>query len=590
MPEYFEDEFVIKSRDGRRKLKFNLGITNLLDYFFELFPNGRKSELATKGDIIEQKNVEIQDWNTTGGETGGILGRLKWNSTDKTLDLGVGDGSVTLQLGQELHTYCINKTGADIPNFSVVRISGSMPDNGVQRPSITLAQANSFPNSETTYGVTTQAIPHNSSGMVTTYGLVRDVDTQPFTEGEVLYLSPTEAGKLVNTSPQSPNFRVPVALCVKKHPLTGTILVDVHRSIPLSSLTGDTLITNPTNGQVLKYDGTKWVNGTLSETLTLNNLSDVSIIAPTEGDTLIYAGGNWENTEGAMFKSTYDTNGDGRVNTAELLQTSGDPDAWSSISITDNFAQRPTFDGNNIFTGTNTYNAGANISTQGASITIVNGDLNVEEVNNIVAGNGTLITPTELSYIGGVTSNIQTQISSKSPIVSPTFTGNVVLPSTTTIGLISSTEIANLNNSTSNIQDQLDVITEYEQVSLAKLATQNTFSSTNTFNGSTILNLLTLLKFVKTSITASGNLPTNGNFFSLNTGGTTTTLLTGTDGRLVILYKNFSGAGNVTISGHINGVAATNIVLTTQYDFAILISSNTTWVKLICKIGGAISV
>ena len=47
-------------------------------------------------------------------------------------------------------------------------------------------------------------------------------------------------------------------------------------------------------------------------------------------------------------------------------------------------------------------------------------------------------------------------LSSYAPIASPTFTGTVVLPSTTSIGTVSSTEIGYLDNVTSSIQTQLD--------------------------------------------------------------------------------------------------------------------------------------
>ncbi len=358
MPEYYEDEFVIKSRDGRRKLKFNLGITNLLDYFFELFPNGKKNEIATKADIINQVNVDTIDYDTTGGEAGGILGRLKWNNQDKTLDLGVSDGNVTLQLGQELHTPVLNKSGATILNFKVVRLVNSMPEQGGnQRVTIELAQANSVANSETTYGITTQDILNNELGFVMTYGLINNVDTQEFDEGAVLYLSSTTAGEMTQTSPITPNFGIPVAICVRKHPIIGEVLVNVRRAVSMNTLTGDTLITSPTSGQVIKYDGSKWVNGTLSESITLNNLSDVVITGVTDGDVLQYAGGNWENSEGgAMFKNVYDTNGDGKVDTAEALQTSGDPDLYTSTNLTTKLNNRALINGNNIYTNsTNTY-------------------------------------------------------------------------------------------------------------------------------------------------------------------------------------------------------------------------------------------
>jgi uncharacterized protein YoxC len=68
--------------------------------------------------------------------------------------------------------------------------------------------------------------------------------------------------------------------------------------------------------------------------------------------------------------------------------------------------------------------------------------------------------------LDGVTSNVQDQIDSKlatsvasttyAPLEGPTFTGTVVLPSTTSIGTVDSTELGYLNDVTSNIQTQLN--------------------------------------------------------------------------------------------------------------------------------------
>jgi hypothetical protein len=66
------------------------------------------------------------------------------------------------------------------------------------------------------------------------------------------------------------------------------------------------------------------------------------------------------------------------------------------------------------------------------------------------------VSNTEIQYLDGVTSAIQTQINTKSPSASPTFTGNVVLPSTTVIGDVDATEIGYLNGVSSSIQTQLD--------------------------------------------------------------------------------------------------------------------------------------
>jgi hypothetical protein len=67
---------------------------------------------------------------------------------------------------------------------------------------------------------------------------------------------------------------------------------------------------------------------------------------------------------------------------------------------------------------------------------------------------------TELTYVKGVTSAIQTQINTKAPTASPTFTGTVTIPTPFTLGAVSvtptGTELNFVDGVTSNIQTQLD--------------------------------------------------------------------------------------------------------------------------------------
>lgn len=67
------------------------------------------------------------------------------------------------------------------------------------------------------------------------------------------------------------------------------------------------------------------------------------------------------------------------------------------------------------------------------------------------------VSATEIGYLDGVTSALQTQLNLKAPLADPTFTGTVVLPSTTSIGTVSATEISYLDGVTSAIQTQMDL-------------------------------------------------------------------------------------------------------------------------------------
>lgn len=70
-----------------------------------------------------------------------------------------------------------------------------------------------------------------------------------------------------------------------------------------------------------------------------------------------------------------------------------------------------------------------------------------------------------------------TTLATKAPLASPTFTGTVVLPSTTSIGTVSNTEIGYLDGVTSALQTQID----------AKQATLVSGTNIKSVNGTSIL-------------------------------------------------------------------------------------------------------
>jgi len=143
---------------------------------------------------IPSADITTADFNSA-GNTGG---ELSWNNQEKTLDLVTG-ANTTIQVGQELVLYAVNKSGATIPNGSVVSIGGSQGN----KPTIVLSQADTVANARKTIGITTESISNNSSGFVTLNGKVRDLvlDDGTYTEGEVVYLSSTLAGGITNVQP-----------------------------------------------------------------------------------------------------------------------------------------------------------------------------------------------------------------------------------------------------------------------------------------------------------------------------------------------------------------------------------------------------
>ena len=118
-----------------------------------------------------------------------------------------------------------NNTGATIPNGSVVYISGAIGQNST----VALTQANALPTSEI-IGIATHDIANNTVGKICVFGLVNDLNTSSFTDGQMLYLSATVAGGLTSTIPTSPNFVVALGVVEHAHPTQGKILVKPQRA------------------------------------------------------------------------------------------------------------------------------------------------------------------------------------------------------------------------------------------------------------------------------------------------------------------------------------------------------------------------
>lgn len=184
------------------------------------------------------------------------VGEARWNTADGTLDLQISE-NVTLQLGQEQNKRFRNNTEATIVNGSAVYITGSTGTFAT----MSLAQANVESTSSVVIGVTTEDVAKNKEGYVTTFGLVRDIDTSALTEGAAVWLSPSTPGALTTTKPSAPNHLVLIGYCIRSHPKLGSVFVKVQNGYEIEEL-HNVQITNPQNGDVLKYNATTkvWYN------------------------------------------------------------------------------------------------------------------------------------------------------------------------------------------------------------------------------------------------------------------------------------------------------------------------------------------
>lgn len=255
---------------------------------------------STTGKLIQNSTVTVSDagdmagvnslsspdyiqFDTTATATGAV-GRLKWNDTDGTLDLGLKGGNVTLQLGQEQVVRVVNDDTVTLTDGMVVYVSGANGTNILVKRAISSSEMASA----STLGVITESISVNGHGFITTFGNVRGLNTSAFTAGDILYLSPTTAGVFTNVKPSAPNHMVVVGYCTKVSAGSGEIFVKIDNGYELDEL-HNVKITSPTAGDLLIYDQTAgyWENAKLTagSNITITN-ADGSITIASSGSGL----------------------------------------------------------------------------------------------------------------------------------------------------------------------------------------------------------------------------------------------------------------------------------------------------------------
>lgn len=180
-------------------------------------------------------------------------GNLRWNNDDATLELVTGTSNVTLQLGQEMYIKAFNNTGVTITNGSIVYISGAQGN----RPTISLANAINYNNALKVIGVATHNISHGEYGFITTDGIIRDLNTNSYIEGDSLYLS-TNSGQYSTAIPSDGIARITVGTVLKSHVTDGWIYVKIDKD---KYMFGD--VENG-NYSLFEGDGTLKFNGDAS--------------------------------------------------------------------------------------------------------------------------------------------------------------------------------------------------------------------------------------------------------------------------------------------------------------------------------------
>ena len=192
----------------------------------DVFDMDNMIETATSKILTDVERTKLGDQVLTD-----VIDKMAWNPTDLTFDIDTGTG-VVIQVGEELLVKVRNTTGSTILNGAVVRINGASGD----RPTVTPAQADTLANVNGVIGVVTADIVDNAVGFATVHGLVRDLDTSAFTEGDELFLSDSVAGDITNVEP---TLSIPIGTVTFANPASGTIFVSAENQTHLLEFASD---------------------------------------------------------------------------------------------------------------------------------------------------------------------------------------------------------------------------------------------------------------------------------------------------------------------------------------------------------------
>jgi hypothetical protein len=124
-------------------------------------------------------------------------------------------------------------------------------------PTIALAQANNEQNSYATFALVENDILNNNSGTIIQAGNISNLNlpTSSFTDGDVIYLSPTTPGGLTNnkSSVLAPNHIVKIGTVTRAHPTFGTIEIKIENGWQLDELSDVTIPAVPNDSTLLQF-------------------------------------------------------------------------------------------------------------------------------------------------------------------------------------------------------------------------------------------------------------------------------------------------------------------------------------------------
>ena len=238
-------------------------------------------EMLATAPVIQNNNSVVTDYidlRDYGWNPAYRIARV-WFGPTGTLEVGMGNGQITQQVGEEFFRY--GKASAPIPavNLQAVYKTGVVGGSGVVQFAPTIA---GLTRADQIMGIATEPLGTNDFGRVTIMGVVRNVNTTGSVYGEVwsdnddIWYNPVTGG-LTKIEPVAPNMKLKLGTVINAATGSGSFFVSFGAASTLGGTDSNVQFGPLSNTDLIQYDSALqyWKNVAPSTVLvgTSNNLA-----------------------------------------------------------------------------------------------------------------------------------------------------------------------------------------------------------------------------------------------------------------------------------------------------------------------------